>query len=104
MSKVCKVKELKAKKKPLNFPVIFCTCVEKLNLILHPGWMEDSLTTRHTRVTKKIVFRYLLFVVIFIVVYSPTLAPILIYLAYAVHTHTQFKMNGKQSYENDCSS
>ena len=104
MSKVCKVKELKAKKKPLNFPVIFCTCVEKLNLILHPGWMEDSLTTRHTRVTKKIVFRYLLFVVIFIVVYGPTLAPILIYLAYAVHTHTQFKMNGKQSYENDCSS
>ena len=63
-----------------------------------------SLRTSHVRVTKNTVYRYLLFVVIFIVVYSPTLAPILIYLAYAVHTHTQFKMNGKQSYENDCSS
>ena len=36
--------------------------------------------------------------------YSPILAPILIQIAYAVHTHTQFKMTiGKQSYGNDCS-
>ena len=32
------------------------------------------------------------------------LAPILIQIAYAVHTHTQFKMIGKQSYAHDCSS
>ena len=36
--------------------------------------------------------------------YSPILALILIQIAYAVHTHTQFNMIGKQSYANDCSS
>ena len=46
------------------------------------------LTARHN---KKLQL-YLLFFVIFIVVYSPRLAPILISIAYAVHTHTQFKM------------
>ena len=38
------------------------------------------------------VYRYLLFFFIFIVVYGPILAPILIQIAYAVHTHKQFKM------------
>ena len=35
---------------------------------------------------------YLLFLFIFIVVYCPILAPILIEIAYAVHTHKQFKV------------
>ena len=35
-------------------------------------------------------------------IYSPILAPILTQIAYAVHAHTQFKMIGKKSYENEC--
>ena len=41
------------------------------------------------------------------IIYSLILAPILIHLiqvAYAVHRYMQFKMIGKQSYGNECSS
>ena len=42
--------------------------------------------------------RHMSFFVIFIVIYSSVLAPILIQIAYTVHRHTQFKMIVKQSY------
>ena len=59
-------------------------------------------TSRHRKVTKNYTLKA--FFVIFIVVYSPILAYILIQVAYGVHAHAQFKMIGKQSYKNDCSS
>ena len=52
------------------------------------------LTARHN---KKLQL-YLLFFVIFIVVYSPILALILIKIAYVVHMHTQFKMIEKKNH------
>ena len=50
------------------------------------------------------IFHYLLVLLWLIYVYSLLLAPILIERAYAILTYTQFKMIGKQSYGNDCSS
>ena len=42
----------------------------------------------------------MLFFIIFTVVYSPMLAPILIQIAHADHRHIKFMIIGKQSYEN----
>ena len=72
----------------------------ELNPPSNPSFLQLS-TGEYQKIA---VYRYLSFLVIFIGVYSPILAPILIQIAYAVNTDTQFNMSGKQSYANDCSS
>ena len=65
---------------------------------IHPPF----ITTNHMRVTKNYSFQ--VFAILCYFYYGLILAPILIQIAYAVHTHTQFNMIGKQPYANDCGS
>ena len=88
-------------KTSFDFTAIICKYVSKngIRFSIHPLF----ITTKYKRVIKISVFRYLPFFVIFVLVYSPVLAPILIQIAYAVHTHTQFNMIRQQSYANEWS-
>ena len=89
-------------KTSFNFAVILCKYLS-INGILSSIHLPYPVTTRHRVVTKNYSLKDLTYFVIFTSVYSPLLVPILSQTVHVVNTHTQFKMIGKQSYENDCS-
>ena len=60
---------------------------------------QPFITTNHRRETKNYSFQ--VFAIPCYFYFGPILAPILIQIVYAVHTHRQFNMIGKQSYAND---
>ena len=87
-------------KNSFNFAVNICKYVFKngIKSSIHPSF----ITTKHRRVTKN--YSFWVFGILCHFYFGPILAPILILITYAVQTHTQFNVIGKQSYANDCSS